>query len=88
MLDNVPRYDMKKPPMRMHLRPLMGLLVLPSLLSHRNKLTKVNMEGIKPPYLLLCNHNAFMDMTVTVKAKATAKYKAASKKVKVTVVVK
>ena len=68
MLDNVPRYDMKKPPMRMHLRPLMGLLVLPSLLSHRNKLTKVNMEGIKPPYLLLCNHNAFMDMTVAVKA--------------------
>ena len=68
MLDNVPRYDMKKPPMRMRLRALLGLLVLPSLLSHRNKLTKVGMEGIKPPYLLLCNHNAFMDMTVAIKA--------------------
>ncbi len=68
MLDNVPRYDMKKPVMRMHLRPLMWLLTQPTLIIHRNKLTKVNMEGVKPPYLLLCNHNAFMDMSVAIKA--------------------
>ena len=53
---------MEKPPMRQHLRPLMWLLSIPSLLAHREKLTKVNMDGVKPPYLLLCNHNAFLDM--------------------------
>ena len=68
MLEQVERFDMKRPPMRQHLRLLMRLLVLPSLISHRNKLTKVRMEGIKPPYLLLCNHNSFMDFTVAVKA--------------------
>lgn len=68
MLPGVPRFDMKRPPMRMHLRPLIWIGVLPSLLSHRNKLTKIRMEGIKPPYLLLCNHNAFMDFTVSTKA--------------------
>ncbi len=68
MLDNVPRFDMKKPPMRMHLRPLIMALCLPALITHKNKLTKTNMEGIKPPYLLLCNHNAFMDFKVASKA--------------------
>ena len=68
MLDSVERFDMKKPPMRQHLQPLMWLLCAPALLTHRNKLTKINMEGIKPPYLLLCNHNAFMDFKVATKA--------------------
>ncbi|MGI6265084.1 MAG: 1-acyl-sn-glycerol-3-phosphate acyltransferase [Acutalibacteraceae bacterium] len=59
---------MKRPPMRMHLRGLMRLLCAPSLIAHKNTLTRVDMEGIKPPYLLLCNHNAFMDFTVAIKA--------------------
>ena len=67
MLDNVERFDMKKPPMRMHLRPLMWVLCAPMRILHRNKLKKINMEGIKPPYLLLCNHNAFMDFAVAMK---------------------
>ena len=68
MLDNVKRFDMQKPPMRQHLRPLMWLLCWPILRRHRNKLTKIRMQNIKPPYLLLCNHNAFMDFTVAIKA--------------------
>ena len=68
MLENIPRYDMKKPPMRQHLRPLMWVLCAPDLIKHKNKLTKVNMDGIKPPYILLCNHNAFMDFKVATKA--------------------
>ena len=68
MLDSVKRFDMKRPPMRQHLRPLMWLICAPVLLAHRNKLTKINMEGIKPPYILLCNHNAFMDFMVATKA--------------------
>lgn len=67
MLDDVKRFDMKRPPMRMHLKWLIWLLSFPAVISHKNKLTKVNMEGVKPPYLLLCNHNAFMDFKVAMK---------------------
>jgi len=68
LLDNVKRFDMNRPPMRMHLRPLMWLLTKPSLISHKNTLVRTGMDGIKPPYLLLCNHNSFMDFTVALKA--------------------
>ena len=73
MLEQYERFDMKKAPMRMHLRALIWALCMPALITHKNKLTKVNMEGIKPPYLLLCNHNAFMDFKVA--ARATAPHK-------------
>ena len=64
------RFDMKAPPIRTkwYLRPLTYLLSLPSLISHRSKVTKINMEGVKPPFLLLCNHNSYMDIKVTTKA--------------------
>ena len=65
MLDDVKRFDMGKKPMRQHLRPLIWALSLPDFLKHKCKITKVNMEGIKPPYLLLCNHNAFLDFKVS-----------------------
>ncbi len=68
MLEKIERFDMKKPPMRMHLRPLAWLLSAPALIKHRNKLTKTGMDGIRPPYLLLCNHNAFMDFKVATRA--------------------
>ena len=68
MLDNVPRFDMAAKPMKQHLLPLAWLLSFPDVISHKNKLTKINMKGIKPPYLLLCNHNAFMDFKVATKA--------------------
>ncbi len=66
LLESVPRFDMKKAPMRMHLRPLLWLLTKPTLLVHRHRLTKVKMDGLKPPYILLCNHNAFMDMSAAI----------------------
>ena len=68
MLEQFPRFDMKKAPYRQHLRPLIWLLCAPALISHRNHLTKIRMEGIRPPYLLLCNHNAFMDFKVASRA--------------------
>ena len=64
MLDDIKRFDMAAVPMRQHLLPLIWLLSMPAVISHKNKLTKINMENIKPPYLLLCNHNAFMDIKV------------------------
>ena len=68
MLDTTPRFDMTRRPMRQHLRFLIWALCRPSLWLHRNKLRKVDMEGVKPPYLLLCNHNAFMDFKVASRA--------------------
>ncbi|MBP0969459.1 MAG: hypothetical protein J5744_04865 [Oscillospiraceae bacterium] len=68
MLDDVKRFDMTVKPQRMHLRPLIWTLCAPDLIKHRNHLTRIGMEGIKPPYLLLCNHNAFMDFKVSTRA--------------------
>ena len=60
------RFDMQKKPYRTawYLRPLTWILSLPDVLLHRAKIEKTGMEGIKPPYLLLCNHNAFLDFKV------------------------
>lgn len=68
MFDQFKRFDMKKPCSRMHLKPIIWLLSFPAVIAHKNQLTKINMEGIKPPYILLCNHNAFMDFKVATKA--------------------
>lgn len=68
LLADTPRFDMAKKPMSQHLQPIIWLLSFPAVFGHKNKLTKINMEGIKPPYLLLCNHNAFMDFKVATKA--------------------
>lgn len=65
-----PRFDMEKPPLRTKwfLHPLIFLLSYPDTLLHRNRLVKKSTEGLKPPFLLLCNHNAFMDFKVSTKA--------------------
>ena len=68
MLDDVKRFDMQRPPMRQHLMPVAWLLAAGTLIPHKNKLQKIGMEGVKPPYLLLCNHNAFMDFSVATRA--------------------
>ena len=64
------RFDMKKPPRRTawYLRPLTFLLSAPGVLRHRTKITKIRMEGVRPPYILLCNHNAFFDFKVAMMA--------------------
>ena len=57
------RVDMKRPPMRTawYLRPLTYILSAPDVRRHRAQITKIRTEGLKPPYMLLCNHNAFLD---------------------------
>ncbi len=64
------RFDMKKPPVRTkwYLRPLTYLLSLPAVIKHKTIITKNGTESLKPPYVLLCNHNAFMDFKVATKA--------------------
>ncbi len=67
MKDNFVRFDMAKPPVscRWFLKPIAWGIVFPGILRHRTKINKVGMEGIKPPYILLGNHNAFFDMSVS-----------------------
>ena len=67
---NFERFDMAKPPVRTkwYLRPITILLSLPDVWKHRAKIKKVRTEGLKPPYVLLCNHNAFLDFKVATKA--------------------
>ena len=64
------RFDMKRPPVRTRwfLRPLTWLLSAPAVLRHGTRITKTRTEGLKPPYVLLCNHNAFMDFKVATMA--------------------
>lgn len=64
------RFDMKKAPVRTkwYLRPLTWALSVPDTLIHRAVIRRNGTEGLKPPYLLLCNHNAFMDFKVATRA--------------------
>ena len=68
--EELKRFDMKAPPVstKWYLRPLTFLLSAPDVLLHRAKITKHRAEGLKPPYLLLCNHNAFLDFKVATMA--------------------
>ncbi len=64
------RFDMQRPPVRTkwYLRPLTFLLSWPATLKHRTILRRYGTEGLKPPYVLLCNHNAFLDFKVATRA--------------------
>ena len=64
MFDEFPRYDMSKRPNTPRLRLLTYLLSYPSVKKHKTKVIRTNMEGIKPPYILLGNHNAYQDVNV------------------------
>ena len=69
--DKVKRFDFSKKPKRAN-RPIVwvakNVAAFPYMRSHDFKLTKVNMDGVKPPYLLLCNHGSFVDFYVLFEA--------------------
>ena len=64
MFDNYQRFDMKKPPEYPKLRLLSYGIAFIDKITHKIKINKKGFKGIKPPYLLLANHNAFMDIKV------------------------
>jgi 1-acyl-sn-glycerol-3-phosphate acyltransferase len=70
MQKEVSRFDMKRSPVptKWYLQPLEWILSFPATIRHRNIIRKYRTEDLKPPYLLLCNHNAFMDFKVATKA--------------------
>ena len=65
-LQDVKRFDMQKEPVpvKWFLRPLVWLLCFPVFWLHRSKIHRIGVKGVKPPYILLCNHNAFYDFMV------------------------
>ena len=60
------RFDMARDPIRTrwYLKPITKLLSFPDMLAHRPVITRRGTEDLKPPFILLCNHNAFMDFKV------------------------
>ena len=70
MYEDVKRFDMKKKPIpcKWYLKPIAWLIAYPGVIAHKPKITKIGMENVKAPYLLLGNHNAFLDMKISAAA--------------------
>ncbi len=70
MPKNVPHYDMLVKPKKQawYLTILSWILAFPTVWAHRLKVHKVGMKGLKPPYIMLCTHHAFIDFSVTTAA--------------------
>lgn len=64
------KFDMIRPPIRQrwYLRPVTWIASYPDVWARRLKINRNGVEGLKPPYLLLCTHMAFMDFKVTTAA--------------------
>ncbi len=64
------RFDFCEDPRRFrwYLRPIASLICAPYLRKYKPRITCRNgAEAVKGPFLLLCNHNAFMDFSVAYK---------------------
>jgi transcription elongation factor Elf1 len=70
MQKNIVRYDMLAKPKRQarYLTLLSWIIAFPTVWLHHLKVNKVGMKGLKPPYILLCTHHAFIDFSVTTAA--------------------
>ena len=60
------RFDMSLPPrhVKWYLKPIIPLIVNGNIKKHKPVITYENVDDIKAPFLLLCNHNAFFDFSV------------------------
>lgn len=69
-VSKMPTFDMNEMPRKCkwYLRPVAWLLSFPETWKHHVKVRKVGVKGLKPPYILLCNHNSFFDFKVATKA--------------------
>jgi hypothetical protein len=64
------QFDLKSMPIKpkWYLKPLAWILALPETFSVKSRIKKVNMSKLKQPYILLCNHNSFLDFKVATRA--------------------
>lgn len=60
------KFDMMKAPIiqRPHLMIFVWFFSTLRRWAHLGKVHKVRMKGVKPPYILLCNHSAFVDFYI------------------------
>ncbi len=67
---DMPRFDMVKMPIRAkwYLQVLAWILAFPETFSVHSKIRKHNVDGLNGPYILLCNHNSFLDFKVATRA--------------------
>jgi hypothetical protein len=63
-------FDMAKKPVRQRwfLTPVAWLLSFPEIWRRKLKITKVDIKGLKPPYLFISNHMAFVDFKSATRA--------------------
>ncbi len=61
-IQDFPRYDLKQmvAPQSRWLTPVTWALSYPDVWKHHTRITR-DLQGIKPPYILLANHNSFFD---------------------------
>ena len=66
----LPRFDMVEKPRKQpwYLTLLTWIIAFPVVWSKKLKIHRTNMKGLKPPYILLCTHHAFLDFSVTTAA--------------------
>ncbi len=64
------RFSMAKPPVRQRifLRPLTWILSFPDCIKHKAVVKRSGMEKVRPPFILLNTHMAFLDFKITTKA--------------------
>jgi len=69
-LENMPRFDVNEPPRKAkwYLQVVAWVLSFPETFITKSNITKTNMKGLKGPYILLCNHNSFLDFKVATRA--------------------
>lgn len=67
---SMPTFDMKKMPIKpkWYLQLLAWVLAFPETFKVHPKIIRTNMDNLKPPYILLCNHNSFLDFKVATRA--------------------
>lgn len=66
-LDSFPVRAMPEKP-RWYLQGLSWALSFPETFAIHSNIRKHNMDGLKGPYLMLCNHNSFVDFKVATRA--------------------
>ena len=59
---NTAHYPIRQP---LFFTYLIALLCRIGLIGRQNKVEKINMEGLKPPYMVLSNHMYFVDFMLT-----------------------
>ncbi len=63
---NLTPFDRKRipPKQNIFLMPLIWAICKIMTVPYKLKITKTNMAGLKPPYLVLSNHQSFMDFYI------------------------